>query len=475
VPQGSKRVEGDLKSFTIFDITQTLLAGRKTAAVQVAHGSRRGFLHFQDGQIVHASDDAANLGEAAAFAIFTWRDGSFSIDFDATAPGRNIDRSTDWLMLEVARNLDEARAESDAAPGLAAAQDVERVVGDKVENRLRHELNAAFKKIVDGAEPTRARYVRDAFDGTLKALLDRGGSALFLKPGAPPRVKTAEGVVALDDAPLSADELRGFLQNALSESERALLRERREVGSFYSADGLGVFSLTAIEDDGAPFVAFAPARRDVPDVASFGLGLEGEALQAANEGLVVVAGPLGSGKSVLAASLVKNHLENRDRFVAVFSSGAPFEHSATRGAVLRRRMPAPGEAFAEAMRGALELRPDVVVVDPVQDREALRVLLNVARTGRLVVAVMESLSPVETLGRLGELCADGGAGKTGAILAESLRAIVDLAARRADEPAAADVFIVGREEQSALATNDFAELRRRRIAPKAKSRAPAAT
>jgi twitching motility protein PilT len=460
-----KKVEGDLRSFTIFDITQTLLAGRKTAAVQVQSGGRRGYLQFENGQIVHAVDDGMNAGETAVFAIFTWRQGTFTIDFGAPATEKNVDRPTDWLLLEVARNLDEAKAENDGAGTAAQAEpDVERSVGDKLEQRLRNELNAAFKKVAERAEPARARYVKNAFDGLLRALADGGGSALFLRPGVRPRLKTPQGFRTLEDAPLGEDELRGFLQTALSQTERTELRERREVATFYSAEGIGTFRMNAVEDDGAPFVAFAPARRDVPALAEFGLGLQGDALAAAAEGLVIVAGPLGSGKSTLLASLVRHHLEERDRFVTVFAAGAPFEHPGERGAVLRRRLPPPGASFLEAMRAALEQRPDVVVVDPTPDRDALHGLVNVARTGRLVLAALDSMSPADTLQKLAALAADGGGERAGTVLSETLRAVVDLGVRRSHEPPKADVWMIGREEQAALATNDFAELRRRRIA-----------
>jgi twitching motility protein PilT len=467
VGSANKKVEGDLRSFTIFDITQTLLAGRKTASVQVSSGTRHGFLQFEGGQIVHAVDDGMNAGETAVFAIFTWRDGTFSIDFDGRPTDKNVDRPTDWLLLEVARNLDEAKADSDVA-GTAAQpeQDVERSVGDKLEQRLRHELNVAFKKVAEKAEPARARYVRNAFDGLLRALVDGRGSALFLRPGVRPRVKTPGGFLTLDDTPLQEDELRGFLQTALSQTERTELRERRETATFYSAPGLGVFRMTAIEDDGVPFVAFAPSRRDVPPLGEFGLGLQGEALAAAAEGLVIVAGPLGSGKSTLLASIVRHHLEDRDRFVTVFAAGAPFEFTGERGATLRRRLPAPGAPFMEAMRAALEQRPDVVAVDPVPDRDALHTLMNVARTGRLVLAALDSMSPNDTLARLSALTQEGGE-RVGAILSETLRAVVDLSARRTTEPPQANVWTIGREDQAALATNDFVELRRRRVAPKA--------
>ena len=65
------KVQGDLRSFSIFDITQTLLSGRKTAYVTVNTSNQHGFLYFSGGQIVYAVDDRMNTGEKAVFRIFT--------------------------------------------------------------------------------------------------------------------------------------------------------------------------------------------------------------------------------------------------------------------------------------------------------------------------------------------------------------------------------------------------------------------
>ncbi|HYC77274.1 MAG TPA: ATPase, T2SS/T4P/T4SS family [Planctomycetota bacterium] len=458
----TKKVEGDLRSFTIFDITQTLLAGRKTASVTIQSGARRASLFFDAGQIVHAVDDAMNTGETAAFAVFTWRQGSFVIDFEAKVADRNVDRPTDWLLLEVARNLDEAHAEGEAAGAPPPDAAIEKTVGDKLEHRLKHELNQAFRKVAERAEPARARYVRNAFDGLLRALHEGRGSALFLQPRTTPRVKSPQGFVSVDEAPLTDDELRGFLQSALNDVERKALRERREVVTYYDAGELGVYRMTAVEDDGSPFVTFAPSRRDVPEFESYRLGLPGDALAAAAEGLVAIAGPLGAGKSTLMAALVRHHLVRHDRFVSIFAAGVPFEHPADRGVVVHRRLPDPGKPFVDAVRSALEQRAEVIAVDGVPDREALHVCMSVARTGRLVLASFDSLSPAETVGRLQSLTQEPSGERLGAILAETLRAVVDLGARRTHEPPKADVWIVGRDEQSALATNDFTALRRLR-------------
>ncbi len=66
----TQRVYGDLKNFSIFDITHTLMMSRKTALVSIQRGTKKGYVYFQDGQIINALDDDLSTGEKAAFKIF---------------------------------------------------------------------------------------------------------------------------------------------------------------------------------------------------------------------------------------------------------------------------------------------------------------------------------------------------------------------------------------------------------------------
>ena len=84
-------VNGDLQAFSIFDVTQSLMIGRKTAQVTIESGIKRGFLHFKEGQIVAALDDQFRIGEAAATSLFSWRGGTFCIDFDKEIDKQNIE------------------------------------------------------------------------------------------------------------------------------------------------------------------------------------------------------------------------------------------------------------------------------------------------------------------------------------------------------------------------------------------------
>jgi twitching motility protein PilT len=453
----NKRVQGDLGSFSIFDITQSLLSGRKTAYVAVESGHRRGYLSFHDGQIVHAVDDQLNAGEKAVFAIFSWRRGTFTIDFDVPPQEKNIKSTTDFLLLEVARHFDEAS--HDAETDGETDDEVESSVEERLAASLKSKLTKIFQRVAARAEPARDRYTPQAFDSLLGPLLELRGSALFLRKGLQPRVKGPDGFVTLKDAIIEDDEVNGFLMAILSEREAATLREQKEVSTLYDGGNLGAFRVGVFEEEGAATILITPARREIPALLSFGLDAAAVEVGRITEGLILATGPLGSGKTSILASLVAYHAHQRDKFAVVYSSEQLYAFPAERGFIMQRGRPLGGLEFGKAVGSALEQGADVLAVDPVGDADDLRLLLEVAGTGRLVIAAMQTLSLGETFSRLQKMTEEAVGDRIGRLLADLLRAVVVLPIRVPNQNAMAEALIVGREEKALLRQRDFGSLR----------------
>jgi Tfp pilus assembly pilus retraction ATPase PilT len=451
-----KRVQGDLASFSIFDITQSLLSGRKTAYVSIESGIRRGYLFFQEGQIVHAVDDQLNVGEKAVFAIFSWRRGTFTLDFEARKHERNIKSQTDFLLLEIARRFDEAKH---AGGGGGSAEEVQESVEERLSSNLKSQLTTIFRRVAENAQPARDRYTRQAFDGLLGPLLEMRGSAIFLRRGLQPRVKTDDGFVTLKDAIVDENEVSGFLMALLTERQFATLRDEKEVTVLYDGGPLGAFRVSIFEEEGAATILITPSRREIPALDTYGMGPGAEGVGRVYEGLVLVSGPLGSGKTSLLASLVSHHVDQRDKFAVLWSSQQLYAFPAGRGFIMRRERPSGGAEFGNAIRSALDQGADVLAVDSVAEPGELRTLLEVAATSRLVIATLQALSFGETLAKLQQMTHESVGDRVSRLLADYLRALVFLPVRRPHEPQVAETLLIGRDEQELLRKRDFTALR----------------
>ena len=101
---------GELGVLSLFDLAQLLMLIGATGTLQVQSQGRKGFFRFERGQIANAVDERLSQGEEAAFRVFSWRTGSFDFRIEPPTGGRSIHESTDALMLEAARRIDEARS-----------------------------------------------------------------------------------------------------------------------------------------------------------------------------------------------------------------------------------------------------------------------------------------------------------------------------------------------------------------------------
>lgn len=382
-------LSGDLATFGPFDIAQTLMAGRKTARITLVNGQRRGTIQFRDGSVVAATDDDLNTGERAAFNLFLWTAGTFTIEFDRPPGEVNIRTDTQNLLLEVARHLDETRREDPAG----AETDVAARVGERIEDQLKNRLNAIFTRMARRAEPSRARFSVTAFDALLVALADLGGSALFIRPDERPRVKATGGFATLKDDPVTDTEIEGFLGALLSEKERGDLREFKETHAWYTSPDAGTFRVEVLDDHGRVALIFHPARREIPGAAALGLlPADVARIEAARSGLILLAGGPAAPASAALACLLDQCLATRPVLACLFSGRAGWAFTGESGILVRRDTERLRGGLAHGIGDALVLGADVLAVDGLVDPSSLVPLASAARSGRLVLATVDAVS-----------------------------------------------------------------------------------
>lgn len=145
-------LEGRLSAVSLFDLCQFLMLNRKTGNLTVRSGTRTAYFTFQDGQVMTALDDSLRDGEAVVLQAVQWLDGSFEFNPGPVAPDRRIEASTENLLLEAARQLDELRAD----PAMLAADDDGPRVSHQESFRQTQEkaaeLSDLFRSAVDSVE-----------------------------------------------------------------------------------------------------------------------------------------------------------------------------------------------------------------------------------------------------------------------------------------------------------------------------------
>lgn len=223
--------------------------------------------------------------------------------------------------------------------------------------------------------------------------VERRASDLLLSEDLAPRLRIDGDVVVLEEMATSAAEIEETL---------AALGARLAQGSVdfgATVDGVRLRGHGFRHHRGLG-LALRLVRRDVPTLERLGLPADLSELVKLRSGLVLVAGPTGSGKSTTLVALV-GHL-NRTRAAHVVSLEDPieFQHTPDRCLVHQREIGVHAASFADGLRAALREAPDVIVVGELRDRETIGVALTAAETGHLVLGTVHAPGAAVAIDRL---------------------------------------------------------------------------
>lgn len=237
-------------------------------------------------------------------------------------------------------------------------------------------------------------------DELLSKLVSIGGSDLHLKVGSPPAYRI-DGVLHLAElAPLTADHTLALLEELLPDHLRASAEESTDHDFAYGQSGLGRFRVNSYRQRGSVNIvvrAVAPTSQTFTD-----LGLPETVAKVCEEpdGLILVTGPTGSGKTTTCAAIIDHINTNRRANIITIEDPIEVLHKDKRSIVSQREVGVDTESFAAGMRSVMRQDPNVIYVGELHDQEALEAALIAAETGHLVISTMYTIDAVETVHRI---------------------------------------------------------------------------
>lgn len=251
-----------------------------------------------------------------------------------------------------------------------------------------------------------------------------GASDLHLAAGDVPLIRLDGELQRLDLPPLSATALHDGLAPLLAEAQCRQWAQGDELDLALDLPSLGRIRLNLFRQSNGPAVAMRIIAQRIATLEALGLTEVFRAFAQHTDGLVLVGGPTGSGKSSTLAALVDQL--NRERSLHIITLEDPIEviHSCQRSLVNQREIGRHCRDFAQGLRSALRQDPDVIVIGELRDLETIRLALRAAETGHLVLATVHTRSAINSIDRLVEVFAAEEKPLVGAMLAESLRLVV---------------------------------------------------
>jgi twitching motility protein PilT len=261
-------------------------------------------------------------------------------------------------------------------------------------------------------------------DTALRETVELGASDLHIKPGCRPRVRVEGELHELNGyGPVDRDALQRIAKAVLvSDLKLAVLEQDGSADLSYDGES-GRFRVSVFRQRGGTSFIF----RTIPDAPDFDeLGLPEVVLTwiAAPQGLVIVTGPTGSGKSTTSAALLRRINENRSCHIVTVEDPIEFIHRDAKALVSQREIGADAPTFSGALRAALRQDPDVIMIGEIRDEDTAMTALRAAETGHLVFATLHTSGAADTVARLMELFAVRGSGLGRQMLAASLVGII---------------------------------------------------
>ncbi|MGH7272048.1 MAG: type IV pilus twitching motility protein PilT, partial [Polyangiaceae bacterium] len=211
-------------------------------------------------------------------------------------------------------------------------------------------------------------------------------------------------LVPLPFRALAESETRRFLMEILTPEQQALFSRQREIDVAYVLAGVGRFRVNVFTQSrgvGAVF-RIIPAR--MPTIEELRLPEAVRKLALAGHGLVLIAGPTGSGKSTTLAAIVHEVNRTSKRHIITVEDPVEFVHEPIEGIVTQRQVGRDVESFASALRSALRESPDMLVVGEIRDYETLSLALSAAETGVIVFGTLHTNSAAKAVDRIIDIC-----------------------------------------------------------------------
>ena len=252
----------------------------------------------------------------------------------------------------------------------------------------------------------------------------RGATDLHIAANRPVMIRTVSELNPLDPAPSSAATVESLLLPLLGPLRRQQLAERGYVDLAVDVPGAGRLRTNVSRQQGGLKGAFRLSVTRPPTLEDLGLPAAVAKVTENHQGLVVIAGPSGHGKTTTLAALVD--VLNRADPIHILTIEDPVEivHPKHAAVISQREVGRHTVSFAAALKASLREDPDVIVIGELRDRETVEIALTAAETGHLVLATMSTPSAAKTIDRLVDMFPPADQSQVRASLGAALKAIV---------------------------------------------------
>jgi len=261
-------------------------------------------------------------------------------------------------------------------------------------------------------------------DRILQAAAGTGVSDIHVHSGAPLRHRANGRLLDPKGEPIDAAISEQMIFSILSDEQRGLLRDRGELDLCYTLSGVARFRTNLYHQQRGWDGVFRVIPPEPPTLEQLGLPASFAKLTNYSQGMLLVTGPAGCGKSSTLAALVNLINEERRDHILTIEDPIEYLHPSKRCIVNQRSVRRHTESFARALRAALREDPDVIVIGELRDLETISLAMTAAETGHMVLGTLHTNDTIRTINRLVGAFPSDQQNQVRTMISESLRAVI---------------------------------------------------
>lgn len=261
-------------------------------------------------------------------------------------------------------------------------------------------------------------------DAFLKLGLAQGCSDVHLAVGVPPMLRMNGDLLPIKFRNLTDTELEAYILDILTASQKEILEQGHDLDFSYVGDEGARFRVNVFRKSTGMGAVFRYIPGEVPTLDQLHVPEILKSFCEYHQGMVLVTGSTGTGKSTTLAAMIDHLNETRNLNIISLEDPIEFVHPSKQCQIIQREVGTHVPSFAEGVRSAMREDPDVILVGELRDAETISMAMTAAETGHLVLGTLHTTGAVKTIDRIIDALPGDLREQTKGFLAMSLKAVV---------------------------------------------------
>jgi twitching motility protein PilU len=234
----------------------------------------------------------------------------------------------------------------------------------------------------------------------LTMMIEKGGSDLFITAGFPPAMKIKGHMTPMSKHPLSAEDAKAITQSVMNDKQLKEFEETKECNFVIAPAGLSRFRANAYVQQGNQGLVLRTIASEIPTLAQLKLPDVMKDIIMTKNGLVIMVGGTGSGKSTSMAAMLDHRNAHSHGHIITIEDPIEYVHPHKNCVIMQREVGVDTETWEAALHNTLRQAPDVIVLGEIRDKEIMDFGVEFAQTGHLALATLHANNANQAIDRI---------------------------------------------------------------------------